>query len=310
MQPAVGGHGYLRGVAFAVAGAFFAAAYFIPYKAAVALVAPEVFVLLLYAIGFGLTFAGGLLRRTRIRLDRPTLVGGVVLAALSVLAHVSIGKSLQGLDPALATVMVRTQILFVLLMESALLRIPAAPLVRPCALVVLAGIALLNVTEELTLSAGIGFYLWGALAAFCFGAMQIYIKRFNRGSHPITLNYCRLFFGALAIALVPGAVAGVPQVPLEGWGLIAAAALVGPVLSRIFQIYALQTLTPSQVVLVDMLAPAFAALLAWLLLGLLPTPLQGLGGAVIMLGIVLPVAWPWVRARLYTSRPSERDSSK
>ena len=100
------------------------------------------------------------------------------------------------------------------------------------------------------------------------------------------------------MALVPGATFALTDVSAEVWGLITLAALVGPVLSRIFQIYALQSLSPSQVVLVDMLAPVFAVALAWAALGSLPSSTQVLGGVIIMTGIVLPIVWPWLRARV------------
>ena len=75
-------------------------------------------------------------------------------------------------------------------------------MVRPAAVVVLIGVLLLNVADSSLLAGDAIFYLWAALAAFCFGAMQTHIKRFNGRSHRITLSYCRLLFWALLHALV------------------------------------------------------------------------------------------------------------
>lgn len=280
-----------KGYIFSILGAFFAAAYFIPYKAALIHITPVTFVFLLYATGFLINFSGGLISGATLKLDSWTIIGGLVLAALSVVAHISIGKSLQGLDPSLTTVMVRTQILFVVIFESLLLRIPRAPYVYPSALMAVLGVSVMNFSIETAISSEIQFYLWGLLTAACFGSMQLYVKRYSAKTYPITLNYCRLFFGAVFLSAVPGSVSAISDISLNIWMLIIIASLFGPVLSRICQMYALQNLNPSQVVLIDMLAPVFTAALAFIFLGSTLSGIQLIGATIMIAGILMPLIY-------------------
>ena len=61
-------------------------------------------------------FFGNYLKKEKIRLNKTTFWGGLIFALLSILGHIAIGKSLEGIGPSLTTVILRTQIILVMLL--------------------------------------------------------------------------------------------------------------------------------------------------------------------------------------------------
>ncbi|PCI28241.1 MAG: hypothetical protein COB67_06915 [SAR324 cluster bacterium] len=103
-----------KGYILATLGAVAAALFFIPYKKGLETMNPQVYLLAVYLVGFLLNFLGSGVRKKTKRLNMPTLLGASGFAVLSVIGNIAIGNSLEGLDPSVTVVIIRTQVVFVI----------------------------------------------------------------------------------------------------------------------------------------------------------------------------------------------------
>lgn len=139
--------------------------------------------------------------------------------------------------------------------------------------------------------------LWGLGAAVGLASYYVLSARANDGVPPIAMAGLGMGIGAVALTLV-GVVGLLPLharfgpvtlvghhvswiVPIVGLALLAAA------IAYVAGIHAARRLGPKLSSFVGLTEVLFAVLWAWLLLGQLPSAIQGLGGALIIAGIVL-----------------------
>ena len=130
--------------------------------------------------------------------------------------------------------------------------------------------------------------LLGIATAFFLGGYLLVVGRLRASLPTATLMAWTSILAPLM--LLPVAVAsGETLLPatLHGWLLMAGLALISQVLGQALIAYALAHLPAAFGALTLLLTPAVAALLAWALLGEAITPWQLVGGAVIILGILL-----------------------
>lgn len=139
--------------------------------------------------------------------------------------------------------------------------------------------------------------LWGLGAAFGLASYYVLSARADDGIPPIAMAGLGMGIGAVALTLV-GVLGVLPLhahfgdvtlvhhrmswiVPITGLAVLAAA------IAYVAGIHAARRLGPKLSSFVGLTEVLFAVLWAWLLLGQLPTPVQGAGGALIIAGIVL-----------------------
>jgi DME family drug/metabolite transporter len=146
--------------------------------------------------------------------------------------------------------------------------------------------------------AGTPNYLWGLLAALGSGvglaAFMLLAKvTAQRSDMPRSRLLAWVFAVALALLVPPAAMSGGVQFDLApaAWGLALYLGVVPTGLAYWLLQVGLQSASATVASVVTLLEPAVAGLLAWLLLGESMTALQ-LGGAALMLGSVLLLAWP------------------
>lgn len=165
-----------------------------------------------------------------------------------------------------------------------------------------AAVAMIGLVLVLNLAGGgvrlhAGGVLWGLGAAVCLAAHYLLSARPAHGLPPLVLAASGMTIGAAALWLaglarimplhtvsVPVRFAGVAVpwwVPILGVGLISAA------FAYVAAIGAARVLGSTLASFAGLAEVLFAILFAWLLLGQLPTWVQLLGGALIVLGVVL-----------------------
>jgi drug/metabolite transporter (DMT)-like permease len=130
--------------------------------------------------------------------------------------------------------------------------------------------------------------LMGLVTALFFSAYLIAIKRLRRDLSAAAVMAWPGAITALTLALL-NLVVGEAWLPAtaSGWGLLLALALLSHAIGQGLVAKAVARL-PASFSAVGMLSePLFAALIAWAVLGEAVTPLQGLGGAVILAGIAI-----------------------
>jgi drug/metabolite transporter (DMT)-like permease len=119
--------------------------------------------------------------------------------------------------------------------------------------------------------------------------MHVTTRKVIRRIDPVFVNALRLWLAVGLMVMLPGRLAGALALDLHTWALVAAAAFLGPFLSRLCLMYAVRHISASRSSLVTLAAPVFAFVLGFLVLGIAPTVRELLGGALITAGIALPL---------------------
>jgi drug/metabolite transporter (DMT)-like permease len=140
---------------------------------------------------------------------------------------------------------------------------------------------------------------WGLTAAVCQAGYFLIADRADVGTPPLVLAGAGMVVGTVTVGLLglvgllplavdPHAV-GVLLAGLDvGWPVTAALLiLVSTVLAYLTGIGAIRRIGASRASLVGLLEVVSSAVASWLLLGEVPTAVQGLGGALILLGVGL-----------------------
>ncbi len=136
--------------------------------------------------------------------------------------------------------------------------------------------------------------VWGILAALCFAAMLIILRRYREDINPLPVNAFRLVIAVGLWLLVWGA----PDPKLFSLELImlgSLAAFFGPVLSRTLMMYALRETTAPVAALTALITPVATVLFAWVILSETPTGIELMGGGIMLSGLALPVLGLWNR---------------
>ncbi len=280
-----------RGILLSAVGAFWAAAYLIPFKAAAAVAPAEALVLpmLLVAAVLNTIPAGIAGVRRKPRLDRTAIVVAALLGILSALGNEAMAHALARIGPGPASVMLRIQVIFVALGAWWVLGERVTPRFWIGALLALAGFALLQRHLGGEADAPAAGMLWALLAAVAFGAMQVIVRKTILRIDPLLVNSLRLWIAVLLMACIPGRLGLLARADLNLWLLCATAALLGPVTSRICMMLALRHVPVALSTLVLFVAPVFAFALGGLFFGSWPGPAEIGGSLVILLGVALPV---------------------
>lgn len=280
-----------KGFLFATLGSLSAALFFVPYKKALETTDPQTYLFAVYIFGFLFSLVGSVAKKNTIKINKTTFWGALIFAVLSVVGNYAIGRSMEGVDPSVTVLITRTQVIMVLFMGWLFLREEMVKFLIPGALTAFSGFFLMSYNDNFMLGGELTFYLWAVLAAFCFGVSQVILKSIIHQVEPITLNFLRLLMGCAFIALIPGVITEIVKIDAYIWGYAAASAFFGPLISRVAYMYSVRYIPVSQSTLFIMMSPVFTAILSWGFLGLFPTVQQMVGGAVVMLGIVMPVLY-------------------
>lgn len=274
-----------------LAGALCSAIYLFPYKEA-ARHAPAqalAFVLLLAAASFSSLLS--LWERRQPRPERTEPQRRVMWRTALLLSLVTISGNFCGaqavarLDPAVNSVLLRTEVVFVGVLGAWLLSeaITAALALGACT--ALLGLAVMNWPLSVQSLSGA---LWCLGAAASFGFMQVLTRRVIGRISPASVNTRRLWLAVALMACLPGTLQGALAGGRELWLYAAAAALFGPFAGRLLIMFSLRDLRAAESALLLLLAPVFAFVLGYVGWGRAPTALQTLGSAIMLLGIALP----------------------
>ncbi len=283
------------GLLWSAGAAAFVAGYLVPYKIAAAEVGPEGFVLpmllcaALINTAIDTTRHWGSSQAAPWRWDRLTAVVALLLGASSALGNEAACRALVWIDPGLVSVSLRTQVIFVALGGMLLLGERVSLRFWFGAGVVIGGFALLGWVHGMERGISMTGVAWAVTAAAGFAVMQVVVRRTITRINPLQVNTLRLWLAVLLLLLLPGRLAPVAELDLRLWLLAGTAALFGPVLSRLCLMQALRYLPAAYATLALFVAPLFAYGLAGLVLGSWPGYLELAGGALILLGVALPI---------------------
>ncbi|ACY16686.1 DMT family transporter [Haliangium ochraceum] len=209
------------------------------------------------------------------------------LAVCTLGANLSMLRSLTALNPAITAVLAKSEVLFVGVLSWPLLGERPTPRFALGALLALLGFGIMHVPVH-------GFHadagsLWALSAALCWACMQLAARKFIRRVSPGQVNAVRLWLCVTGMLLVPGAAAGVLELSSQMWLFIALGALGGPFLSRLLLLHAVRFVSASLSSLVSLVSPVFAAVIALLAFGTLPSTLEMLGAGVVLIAVAMPI---------------------
>lgn len=278
------------GLSHSLAGALCSALYLFPYKQAAAFGAPDVLAYgLLIVAAVANTSFGLWQRRTQPlgRVDRRTFwVTSAWLSLLTITGNFCGAQAVTRLDPAVTSVLLRTEIVFVGGLAALLLRERLTLWLVSGGGVALGGLLVMRWPLALD-GAGAGA-LWALGGAASFGLMQVLTRRVIASISPVAVNTCRLWLAVGLMSLVPGMAGAALSKGPEFWGYVAGAALFGPFLGRLFIMYSLRALKAAHSALLLLLAPVLAFGIGFVGFGSVPSPRDLVGGAIILVGVALP----------------------
>ena len=211
-----------------------------------------------------------------------------MLGVLSALGNEAVARALAIIAPGITAVVLRTQVVFVALAGRLVLRERVSARFWIGAGLALAGMAMLRWSGEAPVMTVLGM-IWALVAAASFGAMQVVVRHSIHRIDTILINALRLWLASALLALLPGRAAGLTTADSTLWALTAAAAIAGPIISRLLLMAALRHIPAAMSSLALFSQPLFAYALAAPLFGVLPGALEVMGCGVVLCGIALPV---------------------
>lgn len=171
-----------------------------------------------------------------------------------------------------------------------------------------AGVALVGLSLVVEVWSGLGLrwegVVWGLLAAVCQASYFIMADRAGSATPPVVLAGVGMTVGALVVAalglvgllpvVVDPAVTGVVLAGTDvGWPVAAVLlVLVSTVLAYLTGVAAVARIGATRGSLIALLEVVVSAVASWVLLGQVLSPVQALGGALILAGVAATTARP------------------
>lgn len=278
------------GLGYSLAGALCSALYLFPYKHAGLLGSPDVLAYALLIVAALSSTGLDLWQRRaekRASMDRRTFWRtSALLSLLTVSGNFCGAQAVTRLEPAVTSVLLRTEIVFVGVFAALLLGEQITAQLGLGAALALAGLIVLR--WPLALDGAASGALWALGGAASFGMMQVLTRRVIDRISPVAVNTCRLWLAVGLLSLVPGMPAAAMSKAREFWAFVGLAGLFGPFLGRLFIMYSLRTLRAAHSALFLLCAPVLAFAIGYIGYGTLPSARELIGGAVMLVGIALP----------------------
>ncbi|HHI02326.1 MAG TPA: DMT family transporter [candidate division Zixibacteria bacterium] len=260
----------------------------IPAKAALENLTPELFQLFFFGFGF-LMSATYLVRfKARREVFSTTPKAFILIMILSVVFSLGIYtfiSSLKLIEPATVSFLSRFEVLATLIFAFIFLKERLRPIEIIGGIITIGGIVILKFKTNLVISQAATLMI---LSALFFATAEIIIKKYINLIGTIRFIFWRnlfmifIFYGFLIYQNQPFLLPG-----FRSLLLIAAAAFLLPVMGRITYIEALKRIKISRAALITQSTPLFTAIFALIILGTYPTPIEWLGGGLIIAGVVV-----------------------
>ena len=150
------------------------------------------------------------------------------------------------------------------------------------------GLVVLNAPFDAAGARTAGF-VWAGLSVLAFGSMAVLTRRFIERFDPARVNGLRLWLSVALWFAWYGLPPELFEVTRAQAGYTALAAFCGPFAGRLAMMLSARYLEARLTTLATLAAPPLALGLGWLVLADVPTPREGLGGLVMLVGIAIPV---------------------
>ncbi len=285
-----------RGILLALGSALGIACFVIPWKMAVTHGDATINALLL------LVWAGlfnSLLtlyqQRSIPRFGRLELGVAAALAVFTLLGNLASAIAITLVGPALMTVLQRSEVIIIAALAWPILgeRIDARFIIGT----VIAGCGLVLLQDPFdTYDARALGIAWSIASAISFSAMTIVTRKFIHRIDLVAVNALRLWLAVALWFVVFGFPAELFQINSRQLGFMAVAAFFGPFLGRLCLMASARYLEARLSALAILAAPPLTLVLVYLVLSELPSTRELQGGAIMLIGITIPII-AWARPR-------------
>lgn len=222
------------------------------------------------------------------RPDRSWVISAVALATMTLIGNGALAAALPLVGAGVMSTIMQLQVFFVAFGAWAILREPVSVGLLVGAALAAAGFAFFALPGQSTANLSLLGLLGGLVTGVAFAGMIIWTRAVIKNLDPVSLNAGRLWLATGALALWPGTVADSMRMPMQGWLLMAGAAVAGPGIGRLCVMYSLRYISAAKTKLWGMLSPVFAFLLVFLIYGIAPSQRETIGGLLIIGGVFLP----------------------
>jgi drug/metabolite transporter (DMT)-like permease len=219
---------------------------------------------------------------------RVTVWAGIVLGVLAAMANVAAAEAVARLDASISSLLIQLQVLFAVVLGWIWLGERVTARFVFGAGVALAGVVVVQGGGDGGTSSADGV-VWGLGAAACFGAMQVFTRRYIERIEVVWVNVLRLWIAVGLISLVPGSLAGALDLPAKLIALVALAAVCGPIFGRLMLIASARYIPAATTTLIGLSAPVVALVGDWLVLDSVPAAGQWLGGIIVAVGVLAAI---------------------
>lgn len=278
-----------RGILWALAAAFGIAGFAVPWKLASSVGAPSTNTLLLLAWAATFSTALGVIRTGGLPRPRSfdwALAAGI--AVLTLLGNLASAEAIRTLSPPLLVVAQRSEVILVAIIAWPVIGERVDRRFWMGAALAVCGLAILQGPSDVS-NVGTPGMVWAGLSALCFAGMAVVTRKYIRSVDPVAVNGLRLWLSVLFWFGVNGLPPALFEIGADQAAYAGLAAFSGPFAGRLCMMHSARFLEARLTTLATLLAPVLTLMLAWLVLSDLPSSRQLIGGAVMLLGIALPL---------------------
>ncbi|MGI6575499.1 MAG: DMT family transporter [bacterium] len=210
----------------------------------------------------------------------------------TVISSLAFYTALQYLDAAVATILLFTNPIVVLLLNVIINRKPFSPIqVGSLVTCLLGGVLVLDLLDLSSLSiSSLGITL-GFIASIGLGFFTFYAQRIlDAGVHPLSIifyNNLLILCVVFLLVLVFDSNFALGDISLKMWGLVVVLALISSILPNIFSLRGIELIGATRTSLVSTFELPCSVFFTFLFLGERLAPVQLLGALLVLLGVAL-----------------------
>ncbi len=278
-----------KGLLFALSASFLVSFFPLAFRELGRLHEPLLCILALFLVSFAFSSIPMVLKPSRFRLNKKAYIFVVIVGAISVVGNWSYMQALQMLEPAIASVIQRVELVFVAILGALFLAEKISVHLVVAIVFSLVGLFFLQggefAIDDFRLEA-IGITL---LSALSFAIMLLFTKFAMRHTGVLTINFYRLLLISIVLSISLNVFQKLPELTLIAWGLAMISAICGPVVARFLITISLKHITMAKALLCTMLSPLLTALWQWLFYDLTLNSTELAGGGLILFGILFVI---------------------
>ncbi len=278
-----------KGLALAIAGVLFISANFVTVKYVLSEYNIFTFLPLWFAIASlaSITWilAGRLPWRAQITRHFWPLIG---VGVTNGFAAALIFSGLNYLDPSVTAFLARSGALYSLILGYTVLGERFSRRCLAGMVLILAGVGVITYSSGAAQLLGIVMVLVG----YVFSSLNyLFGKQVTNSTNPVVLIWARSA-GSLVVAVAIAAVSGRFDLHLSvpHLSVLVLGALIGPFLGQMLCFYSMRYIGLSELEIMRATSPLIVLIYSLVFLGMLPTLRQGIGGAVVVIGVLMLVA--------------------